>query len=102
MAVDVRDTPARKKGRKTDNPNTTGAVRPGTKRRIEAVVYLLAVPLLYLGYKFVSLQALESGPAQGRTGQSRQPANRHAPSSTRTASRRDYGDRRHRDGRHAG
>jgi cell division protein FtsI/penicillin-binding protein 2 len=42
-------------------------VRPGTKRRIEAVVYLLAVPLLYLGYKFVSLQALESGPAQ--TGQ---------------------------------
>ncbi|HEX8236315.1 MAG TPA: penicillin-binding protein 2 [Abditibacteriaceae bacterium] len=53
---------------KTNNSTFAIAVRPGTKRRIEGVVYFLAVPLLFLGYRFVKLQALENrAPQDGTT-----------------------------------
>jgi cell division protein FtsI/penicillin-binding protein 2 len=38
------------------------------KKRIEGMVYFLALPLLFLGYRFVSLQALENRtPQEGAT-----------------------------------
>jgi cell division protein FtsI/penicillin-binding protein 2 len=53
---------------KTKHSTSAIAVRPGTKKRIEGMVYFLALPLLFLGYRFVSLQALENRtPQEGGT-----------------------------------
>lgn len=47
----------------------SGPVRSGTQRRIERMVYLLLLPLFFLGYKFVILQGLrESTTNAGASG----------------------------------